>query len=176
MSWRARACIVPAALILVLCLPASAESPQGLYRVDLSGVGSCYDADLSLMLPGHVYAYLEPGALEMFFPQPPSGISRWERVILLGDETKDFAGDASRYIAEAVLGRDVLLAFDAVSRNSAGALLAYAYLPDDGTCVNLKLIRDGCARVVAPGVSFQFREEFDMYEQQARDKRKGIWH
>lgn len=172
MPWRASRWLFFAATIF---LPTWAGDAQGLYRVDLSGIGSCYDADLSLMLQGHVYAYLEPGALEVYFAQPPEGLRHWERVLPAGDEASNFAGDASRYIVDAVLGKDVLLAFDAVLRDFSGALLAYVYLPADGTCVNLKLIRDGNARVVPPGVAFQFRDEFQMYEQQAKDKRRGVW-
>jgi Staphylococcal nuclease homologue len=164
-----------ALLLAAVGLRAAAEDIPELYRVDLAGVGSCYDADLSLMLSGHVFAYLEPGAIEVYFPHPPAGIRQRERVVLLGDQGSDFGADASRYLEGSVLGRDVLLAFDATSRSPSGALLAYVYLPHDGTCVNLRLIRDGRARVGPPGLSFQFRSEFEMYEAQAKDKRRGLW-
>jgi len=147
---------------------------QGLYRVDLAGIGSCYDADLSLMLSAHVFAYLEPGTLEVSFPHPPMGISPRERVSLLGDFGAGFSAGASKYILEAVLGKNVLLAFDSAARDASGALLAYVYLPEDGSCVNVTLIRTGLARV-APDVTFQFRSEFETYQQQAREKRRGTW-
>jgi endonuclease YncB( thermonuclease family) len=154
---------------------AAAEDVQGLYRVDLLGIGSCYDADLWLMLPAHAYAYLEAGTLEVRVPNPGGGIKVQERVIFLGDNKKDFSAQASRYIQKHVLGKDVLLAFDSLSRSADGSLPAYIYLPDDGTCVNLELIRNGFARVASPEVQFQFRPEFEMYEKQARNNRKGIW-
>ncbi|MGA2764267.1 MAG: thermonuclease family protein [Spirochaetia bacterium] len=154
---------------------AAPEAAGRLYRVDLAGVGSCYDADLSLMLPAHVFAYLEPGALEVYFPNPPAGINQREKVFLLGDQTDNFPGEGSRFLINAVLGHDVLLAFDAVSRSASGTLLAYVYLPSDGTCVNFKLIRDGLTRVSPPDAAFQFRAEFEMYQQQAKENRRGIW-
>ncbi len=161
-------------VMLPFNVPAAQGSAPPPYRVDVAGVGSCYDADLSLMLPGHVFAYLQPGLLEVYFPQPAEGIGQRERVQPLGDQIDGFAGAASGYVIETVLGKDVLLAFDSSMRSPSGALLAYIYLLD-GTCVNLVLIRGGSARVAPPEVSFQFRDEFEMYEKQARDKRRGMW-
>ncbi len=164
-----------ALLLLPGQLHAEGGNAPGLYRVDLEGVGSCYDADLSLMLSAYVFAYLDAGALEVSFPRPPAGIKVRERVQLLGILAADFPAQASRYLVRAVIGRNVLLAFDGVERSASGALLAYVYLPEDGTCVNLKLVRDGYARVAPVDVPFQFRSEFEMYEQQARLNHTGIW-
>ena len=172
---RLRFVVCAAAVILVLShRAAEAQSARPIYRVDAAGVGSCYDADLSLMLPGHVFACLEVGSLEVFFPDPPEGVAPRERVVLLGDRLDDFSAGACKYLLSNVLGKDVMLAFDAVMRNAAGALLAYVYLPADGTCVNLKVIRDGNARA-APEALFQFREEFEMNEKLAREAHRGIW-
>jgi len=153
----------------------AAENTKELYRVDEAGIGSCYDADLSLMLSGHVFAYLEAGALEVYFPRPPQGINTRERVELLGDRIDSFPAEASRYILRNVLGKDVLLAFDSVIRNASGNLTAYLYMPGDGTCVNFKIVRDGLAPVAPAGEVFQFRREFEMYEQEARAKHRGVW-
>jgi hypothetical protein len=162
-----------AAMVLPLC--AAAENAPELYRVDQAGIGSCYDADLSLMLSGHVFAYLEPGAVEVSFPRPPQGIKAQERVVLLGDRINPFPARASRYILTEVLGKDVLLAFDSTMRNASGALRAYLYLPEDGTCVNFRLVRDGLTAVASADEVFQFRAEFELYEQQAKEKRRGVW-
>jgi len=126
------------------------------------------------MLSAHAFAYLEPGALEVSFPQPPLGFRARERVALLGDLTSSFSARASRYLVDTVVGKNVFLAFDSEMRDSSGSLVAYVYLPDDGSCVNLTLIRSGLARVV-PDANFQFRSEFEMYEQKAKEKRLGIW-
>jgi hypothetical protein len=162
-----------------MVMPASLHGVAGdapeLYRVDLAGIGSCYDADLSFMLSGHVFAYLEPGSLEVYFPRPPRGIKARERVVLLGDRAEDFSAEASYYILKAILGKDVLLAFDSVIRSASGALLAYLYLPLDGTCVNFRLISDGLVQVAPTSEIFQFRSEFEMYERQAKEKHRGIW-
>ena len=167
------ACLA-AAILATAGLPAAADVTS-LYRVDQAGIGSCYDADLSLMLPAHVFAYLEAGTLEVSIPHPPAGITSRERVLLLGDLTDPFPAEASRYLVKEVLGKDVLLAFDSTMRSALGALLAYVYLPKEGTCVNFELVRNGLARVASPEVAFQFRSEFEMYEKQAKDKHKGIW-
>jgi Staphylococcal nuclease homologue len=170
-----RAIVLCAALLLCGPFFAEADGTDGLYRVDRAGIGSCYDADLSLMLAGHVFAYLAAGALEIVFPHPPKGINGRESVALLGDMTAGFPQAASRYILQRVLGKDVLLAFDSKLRSASGALLAYVYLPEDGNCVNFTLVRNGLAPVAPPDVAFQFRSEFDMYERQAMAKHRGIW-
>lgn len=170
-----RAVFFSAAMFLCGPLLAVADNAGEFYRVDLAGVGSAYDADLSLMLSGHVFAYLDSGALEVYFPRTPAGINARERVLLLGVDSVDFSARASRFLLRSVLGKDVLFAFDSVSRISSSALLAYVYLPEDGTCINVSLIRSGLARVASPEIAFQFKSEFEMYEQQAREKHKGIW-
>jgi hypothetical protein len=177
LPWKCREAfrlIFLAGLALLEGLAAWADG-SALYRVDQAGLGSCYDADTSLMLAGHVFAYLQPGAVEVSFPHPPAGVSSREEVILLGDATGDFSARASRYIMESVLGKDVLLAFDADLRSPSGALLAYVYRQEDGTCVNFTLVRRGLAHVAPPEISFEFRSEFEMYERQAMARQWGIW-
>jgi Staphylococcal nuclease homologue len=179
LRWKCSVTFRTAFLCAVLagCAALLAEAdPQGaLYRVDRAGIGSCYDADVSLMLAGHVFAYLAAGALEISFSHPPAGINARESVLLLGDMRAGFPEAASRYILQSVLGKDVLLAFDSTLRSATGALLAYVYLREDGSCVNFTLVRNGLAAVARPDVPFQFRSEFDMYERQAMAKRRGIW-
>jgi len=171
--------LVSAMLLSALAVCAAETAPGGteeLYRVDIANIGSCYDADLVRMLEAHVYAYLEPGVLDVFLARPPDGLHQRERIVLIGDAAGgDVPAAGSMSLRSQVLGRDVLLAFDSVLRDPAGRLYCYVYLPDDGTCVNLKLIRDGLARLDRAPPSFQFFQEFDMSEQQAREKKKGIW-
>lgn len=164
-----------AALSLGAAPSLAADGAAGLYRVDLVGLGSCYDADTSLMLAGHVFAYLAPGALEISFSNPPAGINAREEVILLGDSIRDFPARASRYLLQSALGKDVLLAFDANLRSPTGALLAYVYRREDGNCVNFTLIRDGLAQVAPQEDDFEFRAEFEMYQKQAMGAERGIW-
>jgi len=176
--WKSRAALhlVFCAALALCALPRSfADNPPVIYRVDVAGLGSCYDADASLMLAGHVLAYLAPGALEVFSPHPPEGVKSREEVVLLGDTITDFPAVANRYLVESILGRDVLLAFDARLRSSTGALLAYVYRRADGNCVNFTLIREGMVRIAPPEVAFQFRAEFEMYQEQAVAGQRGIW-
>lgn len=164
------------AALLMGSVAAEAQESDGLYRVDLANVGSCYDADLARMLEAHVYAYLEPGVLDVFLPRPPAGLRPRERIVLIGNTRgKDFPAAGSGSLRSQVLGKDVLLAFDSVLRDSLGRLAAYVYLPEDGTNVNLKLIRDGLARVDRDWFSFQFLQEFVTNEQQAQDRKRGLW-
>ncbi len=169
----------PAALLTALLLSsaaADAQGAEGLYRVDLANIGSCYDADLARMLEAHVYAYLEPGVLDVFLPRPPAGLRQRERIVLIGNlGGRDFPAAGSDFLSSQVLGKDVLLAFDSVLRDPSGRLACYVYLPEDGTNVNLKLIRDGSARVDRDSFSFQFLQEFVTNEQQAKDRKRGIW-
>ena len=97
------ACLA-AAILATAGLPAAADVTS-LYRVDQAGIGSCYDADLSLMLPAHVFAYLQAGTLEVSIPHPPAGITSRERVLLLGDLTDPFPAEASRYLVKEVPGK-----------------------------------------------------------------------
>ena len=169
---------VAAAFVIVLARPAAsfAQSPAGLYRVDVENVASVYDADLTRMLPAHVYAYLEPGTLDVFVARPPEGIRQRERITFIGNQlSAGLPRAASEYLMSQLLGRDVLLAFDSVMRDGSGRLLCYVYLPDDGTCVNLRMIRDGFTSVDRDSFPFHFLQEFSMDEQQAREKKRGIW-
>jgi endonuclease YncB( thermonuclease family) len=128
------------------------------------------------MLEAHVYAYLEPGVLDVLLSRPPAGLRKRERIVLIGNAGgKDFAAAGSDSLRSQVLGKDVLLAFDSVLRDSSGRLACYVYLPEDGTNVNLRLIRDGLARVDRDSFSFQFLQEFVTNEQQAKDRKRGIW-
>jgi micrococcal nuclease len=54
------------------------------------------------------------------------------------------------------------LAFDKNIRDSANKLLAYVFL-EDGTCLNLELIKAGYAKTNI-WINFKFKDEFKMYE------------
>ncbi|HVO38832.1 MAG TPA: thermonuclease family protein [Spirochaetia bacterium] len=179
MNFRRSPFTVSAALVAVFLLSGAstgAQGADGLYRVDLANIGSCYDADLARMLDARVYAYLEPGVLDVSLPHPPAGLQQRERVVLIGNSRgKDFPAAGSNSLRLQVLGKDILLAFDSVLRDSSGRLACYVYLPEDGTNVNLKLIRDGDARVDRDSPDFQFFQEFAANEQQAKDRKRGMW-
>jgi endonuclease YncB( thermonuclease family) len=59
------------------------------------------------------------------------------------------------------------------SRNPAGDLLAYAYLPD-ASLLNLELIRFGQAYADRRS-AFAQRPQFEQAENEARQKKRGLW-
>lgn len=118
------------------------------------------------------------------------------RVRLLGvdtPETKDSARDRFyqdrfgiaqprlRQTAQAALqfnirhakGQIVTLRFDGERRDRHGRLLAYVILPD-GRNLNLLLVEEGLASVYRR-FDFRLKEDFLRAEDQARQRRKGLW-
>lgn len=85
-----------------------------------------------------------------------------------GKEAKDF-------LQKLVKGKEVKLENDPYQEeyDRFGRRLAYIYL-SDGTFVNEKLIKEGCAEVFRK-YDFKYKNKFLDYEQEARQKKLGMW-
>lgn len=89
-----------------------------------------------------------------------------------------FGPEAADANAELVDGESVHLLRDVTDRDRFGRLLRYVYVggdEDDGTLVNLELVRNGYAEAVSyePDVSRQ--NDLDGAERDARDEGLGMW-
>lgn len=89
-----------------------------------------------------------------------------------------FGPEASDANAELVDGETVYLLQDVSDRDRFGRLLRYVYVDgdeDDGTLVNLELVRNGYAEAISyePDVSQQ--DDLQRAERDARDDGLGMW-
>lgn len=106
-----------------------------------------------------------------------------ERVRLIGVDTPEMAreGAPAQYFAlrakwftrDLVEGRDVKLAFDYARRDRYGRTLGYLFL-DDGTFVNLEIVRQGYGFAYTR-FPFRWLEEFRAAESAARIEGAGLW-
>jgi micrococcal nuclease len=82
---------------------------------------------------------------------------------------------ASDYAEKLVKGKKVKLVkeIQGDERDKYGRLLRYVYL-EDGTFVNLKLIKDGYANVYTK-YDYSLREDFISAERYARENKLGLW-
>ena len=82
---------------------------------------------------------------------------------------------ASDYAEKLVKGKKVKLVkeIQGDERDKYGRLLRYVYL-EDGTFVNLKLIKDGYANVYSK-YDFSMKDEFIAAERYARENKLGLW-
>ncbi|MBC7782569.1 MAG: thermonuclease family protein [Burkholderiales bacterium] len=84
------------------------------------------------------------------------------------------AAESQRYLADRVIGREVVLQFDGTqSRTSDGRILALAYLTES-ECINLALVRDGHA-FVDRRVQTYLQSQFAQTEAEARKRARGMW-
>lgn len=89
-----------------------------------------------------------------------------------------FGPEAADANAELVDGETVFLVQDVTDRDRFGRLLRYVYVDgdaEDGTLVNLELVREGFAESISyePDVSRQ--DDLDQAERDARDAGLGLW-
>lgn len=89
-----------------------------------------------------------------------------------------FGPEAADANAELVDGETVFLVQDVTDRDRFGRLLRYVYVDgdaEDGTLVNLELVREGFAESISyePDVSRQ--DDLDQAERDARDEGLGMW-
>ena len=86
-----------------------------------------------------------------------------------------FGPEGAAYTRRLLEGKRVILRDEigGQDRDMYGRLLRYVYL-EDGTLVNVELIRQGYGRVFNK-YPFSLREEFRAQERQARERGLGIW-
>lgn len=108
-----------------------------------------------------------------------------EKVRLMGVDTPEtkhpskpvecFGLAASAFTKSLLENKSVELVADPKqTREKFGRLLMYVFL-EDGTHVNLELIRQGYAHENGYNRNYKYREEFREAEAQAREGKRGLW-
>ena len=104
-----------------------------------------------------------------------------KRVRLIGintpelDDTQQaaFATEARGYLRGLAEGKKVRLEYDQDKEDMYDRTLAYLYL-QDGTFINAEIVKQGYSEVYT-AYPFKYLKEFQAYEKQAKEARKGIW-
>jgi len=73
-----------------------------------------------------------------------------------------------------VLGKDLRLEYDVEKRDRYDRLLAYVYL-EDGTFVNVELIKQGYALILTIPPNVKHADEFLRLQIEARENKRGFW-
>ncbi|MDR3312548.1 MAG: thermonuclease family protein [Spirochaetaceae bacterium] len=159
-----------------------------LYRVNKAGrngaaLASWHDADLTRMLEAEVIRHVDGDTVGVRIKNPPGGIKAVETIRMIGVDTPEtvhprrevehFGREASDWTKQALLHKQVFLAFDWELRDKYNRLLAYIYLPD-GTLHNADLVRGGYGHAYTR-FPFQFMEEFRSLEKDACEQKRGLW-
>ncbi|MDQ7030063.1 MAG: lamin tail domain-containing protein [Ardenticatenia bacterium] len=101
-----------------------------------------------------------------------------ETVRLIGVNTPEagqpFYEDAKRFTESLTLGRPVRLEGDVVPVDRYNRVLAYVYL-EDGTFVNLEILRQGYGQLYMIPPNVAYVDEFRAAEREARENRRGLW-
>lgn len=85
-----------------------------------------------------------------------------------------YGGEARDFNKKMVFGKKVRLKFDSQKKDKYGRLLAYVYL-EDGTLVNLELIKEGCAHVLFVSPNTLHYEGLLNVQRIAIEQHKGMW-
>ena len=144
---------------------------------------SSSDCDITRMLQAEVIDSIDGDTVRVRIHNPPDRLKPVEVVRLLGIGTPEtvhpnkpverFGIEASEFTKEALLGREVFLAFDWNLRDRYGRVLAYIY-DQQGDCFNALIVRQGYAYAYLE-YPFQFAEEFETFEKEAREEGAGLW-
>jgi len=97
-------------------------------------------------------------------------LNNGKKINLIGVDTST---QAETFIRRVVEGKEVRLKYDRQKVGRDGQILAYVYLLD-GTLLNAELIKQGYARINRK-LPFKYSEEFEHYEKEAKEMKKGIW-
>ncbi len=84
-----------------------------------------------------------------------------------------FAEEAFQFTRRLVEDRDVRVEYDQERTDKYGRTLAYLYL-SDGTFVNAEIVRQGYG-LAYTRFPFRYKEDFKKYEQEARERERGLW-
>jgi micrococcal nuclease len=87
---------------------------------------------------------------------------------------QEFGVEAAFHVRSMLEGRQVRLEYDQQRLDKYGRTLAYLYLVEDGTFVNLEIIRQGYGHAY---LNYPFRqmELFREAEREAREANRGLW-
>ena len=83
--------------------------------------------------------------------------------------------DASEYTKKLLEGKKVYLEYDVNYEDQYGRVLAYVYLKDAKTMVQMKLLEEGLASVYTVQPNSKYAEDFLRIQQEARSNGKGFW-
>lgn len=90
-------------------------------------------------------------------------------------KVKAHYGDkAKAYLENLLTGKKVRLEYDITRKDQYGRTLAYVYL-ENGRFVNALMVQKGYALALTVPPNVKHAERFNRLQQQARDKRRGLW-
>jgi micrococcal nuclease len=158
------------------------DSALGGGALDSGALASSAQADISRMVPAEVVDAVDGDTIRVRVTNPPPGLGALETVRLIGVDTPEtkhpsrpvehFGREAAAFTRDRLLGQPVYLAFDWDLRDRYGRLLAYVYHSEG--CFNALLVREGYGHAYT-SYAFHFLEEFRALEQEARQRKRGLW-
>jgi micrococcal nuclease len=154
-----------------------------IYRVNVAGLKSYRDADVSRMLEAEVIRSVDGDTVEVRVKNPPPGINPTEKIRMIGVDTPEtvhprkevehFGKEASNFTRQALLGKRVYLAFDWELRDKYKRILCYIYTAP-GVCHNAELLKQGYGSAYT-NFAFFFMDEFVELGRQARAAKRGLY-
>jgi endonuclease YncB( thermonuclease family) len=156
MARRALALSQLLALVIFLCIPTLAASPQNMSFVVVkratNSLAILLENGKSLRLVG----------LDSF---PASE-----------DAAKDRAGraEAAEYLNKLVAGKRIWLEYEPTRVDKAGNMLGYVFLLDNGSHVNAEMIKKGYATAFT-NAYYKYRDEFEKLQRNAEKEKAGLW-
>lgn len=85
-----------------------------------------------------------------------------------------YGKEATAYLKKQVLGKRVRLEYDIRRYDQYRRTLAYIHL-ENGRFINADLVRNGYAVVMTVSPNVKYADKFILYQQQARNKKQGLW-
>lgn len=112
-------------------------------------------------------------------------INNKEKVRLIGidaPETRNtrykpkepFAEQSKQFLSDLILGKEIILEYDAGKYDRYRRLLAYVYLLDS-TFVNKELVKEGYALIMTVQPNTKYADLFLEMQQEARENKRGLW-
>ena len=93
-----------------------------------------------------------------------------------GKENTDDGKKAAEHLKKMIDGKNIYLEYDLDTYDQYGRLLAYAYLSDQQTMVQEKMLSEGYAQVMTVPPNVKYTEEFTKLQKEAREKGRGLWN
>ena len=160
----------------MLILGAAGAGAEGarrplVYDVTVAGLQCCHGADMRLMTPATVTGHVDGDTFKVSIADPPYGMRTEETVRLMGIDTPEMdepeGMEARDHVVRTVGAGRVYLAFDFRRRDRYDRLLAFVYLPPDGTLLNAELIEECLAELYRYDDLMYFYEAFEDLERSA---------
>jgi len=102
------------------------------------------------------------------------GVDTPESQARFGNPEEYYGDEASYFTKKILLNKRVRLEYDKDRTDSFGRTLAYIYL-EDGTFLNEKLVKEGCAQVMTGKPNVKYSRKFLKLEEIARTSNIGMW-